>query len=127
MQINPGDLVQLWTNYSASNGISTFKILDRTNGQTAPTITISYTPDGGTAEWIVEDATQGSYTMPNYNTVAWTKASSNGGNLITPLSAAIHEVKWTSNANHEGPDEVSNAQYITEPNQFSVTFWGYNG
>lgn len=120
VQVNPGDLLQLWTNYSA--GTSTFKILDRSNGQSSGTIAVSYTPNTGTAEWIVEDPGMGQNTMPGYNTVTWTSANSNSCNLISPLTSIMQKVTISTQFH-----QYSFEQYITEPDQFSVTFGEQNG
>ena len=109
IHFNPNDLVQVWTNYS--NGISTFEIIDHTTGQQWGK-SISFTPDSNTAEWIVEDPGQGHFTMPDYNDVTWTIASSNNGNLISPLTAITQYVGSTVSYDH----------FITEPNQFTVYY-----
>lgn len=85
--------------------------------QSSATIAVSYTPDTGTAEWIVEDPGMGQNTMPDYNTVAWTSANSNSGNLISPLTSIMQKATISTQIH-----QYSFEQYITEPNQFSVTF-----
>lgn len=109
MHFNAGDLIQVWTNYSSE--ISTFEIKDYTTGQSWGS-SFSFTPSTNTAEWIVEDPSHGSFTMPNYNAVSWTLASSNIGNLISPLTAVTQYVGNT----------VSYGHYITEPYQFAVYY-----
>lgn len=75
----------------------------------------------------MEDPGKVQSTMPNYGSVAWTSASSNVGNLISPMTAVIQDVQWSSGVNHNGLDEISYDQYVIGRNQFSVSSWGYNG
>ncbi|MCL6091166.1 MAG: G1 family endopeptidase [Candidatus Thermoplasmatota archaeon] len=108
MHFNPGDLVQIWTNYS--NGIATFEIKDYTTGQSWGG-SIAYTTSTSTGEWIVEDI---GLTVPNYNDVTWTIASTNDGNLLSPITAFTQE----------SVGQISYCEYITEPNQFVVDYSG---
>jgi hypothetical protein len=112
MHLNPGNLVQVWTNYS--NGVSTFEIKDYTTGQFWGK-SVSFTPATNTAEWIVEDPGSVSHpTVPNYGDVTWSLASSNSGNLLSEI------VSFTEiNGN-----QMSYCGYITEPYQFVVDYSG---
>lgn len=112
MHFNAGDLIQVWTNYS--NGVSTFEIKDYTTGQYWGG-SFSYTPVTNTAEWIVEDpGTTFHPTEPNYGDVTWVLATSNGGNLLSPI------VSFTEiNGN-----QMSYCGFITEPSQFVVDYGG---
>lgn len=110
MHFNAGNLIQVWTNYSS--GVSTFEIKDYTSGQSWGG-SFSYTPLTSTAEWMVEDpGTVNHPTEPNYGDVTWTLATSNDGNLLSPI------VSFTEiNGN-----QMSYCGYITEPSQFVVNY-----
>ncbi len=115
MHFNPGDLVQVWTNYS--NGISTFEIKDYTTGQSWGG-SFSYTPVTNAAEWIVENIGD---TVPNFGDVTWTVASSNTGNLISPL---LSSYQYGDGPQIGGQFSTMYNIYITEPGQFVVNYGG---
>ncbi len=109
MHFNPGDLVQVWTNYS--NGASTFEIKDYSTGQSWGK-SISFTRNTSTGEWVAESI---GYTLPNFTDITWTSSSSNTGNLISSIQARAQAIS--------GVTEMY-CGFITEPTQFTVEHVG---